>query len=68
MDTSNIGISILKVSKLKSFRYNIMAKILISVLCSVTLGIPNSIIKLSQGLRLIYVMDQYDSIVNLDIM
>ena len=38
------------------------------LLCSMILGIPHLIIKLSQELRLIYVMDQQESIVDLNIM
>ena len=64
----NIGVSMLEVSKCKLLHYNIMAKILIFMCCSVILHIPNLIIKLSQGLRPIYVIDQYDSIADLDIM
>jgi len=41
---------------------------LIFMLYYVILGIPNLIIKLLQGLRSIYVMDQYDLTVDLDIM
>ena len=41
-----IDISMLKVSKFKSLHYNITVKILISILYSVILAIPSSMIKL----------------------
>jgi len=54
----NIGMSTLERSKFKLLHYNITTTILIFILCSVISGIPNLIIKFSQRLRLIYVMDQ----------
>jgi len=51
------GTCILEVSMFKSPHYNIMGKILIFMLCSVILGISSLLIKLSQGLRRICVMD-----------
>jgi len=45
----SIGISVLEVSNFKSLHYNTIAKILIFMLYSVTLGISNLLIKLSQG-------------------
>ena len=64
----SIAISMLEVPKYELLHYSIMAKILIFMLCFVTTDIPNLIIKLSQELRLISIMDQYDSIVDLNIM
>ena len=57
----------LEASKFKSLQYNIMTKILIFMHYFVILGIPNLIINLSQRLRPVYVIDLYDSIVDLNI-
>ena len=63
-----IGISILEASKSILAHYSIIARILIFMIYFMILGIPNFIIILSHESRPIYVMVQYDSIANPDIM
>ena len=54
----SIDISMSEVSKFKSLHYNIMVKILISMLCFVISDMPNLTTKLSQGLWSTCVMIQ----------
>ena len=60
----SIGISMLEVSKFKLQHYGTMTKILIFMLRVVISSITNLIIWLSQGLRPIYVIVQWDVIAN----